>query len=181
MAAYIKRLQPKEQQKSQEKLKELQLLLSEMPELNEQKVSALLWDAKKKANLQEPNTWTFVMISPQQNRSVIQWIMNNSKRRNEAVQLWALLFENMHRETGQIMMTRLEIAKELNIQSYHVTRIMSELESIHAILKRKEGRGVIYYMNPNIANHYPQEIRNQKQKEAPTLKLIDGGLIKNEN
>lgn len=54
---------------------------------------------------------------------------------------------------------------------------MSELESINTILK-KEGRGIIYYMNPNVANHYSQEIREQKQKEAPHLTLIDGGKLK---
>jgi len=31
-------------------------------------------------------------------------------------------------------------------------------------------------MNPNVANHYPQEIREQEQKEAPKLKLLNGGL-----
>lgn len=31
-------------------------------------------------------------------------------------------------------------------------------------------------MNLNIANHYPQEIRKQKQKESPNLKIIDGKL-----
>jgi len=175
MSAHIKRLQPKEQQQAQRKIEQLQLLLSEMPELNEQKVSALLWDAKKKANLQEQNTWTFIMISPEQNRVVVNWLEENSKRPLKALKLWALLFEYVHRDTGQIMLTRQEIAKEINLYVNSVTNIMTELESIEAIIKRKEGRGVIYYMNPNIANHYPQEIRDKRQKEAPKLKLLDGG------
>jgi len=56
MSAHIKRLQPKEQQKSQAKLEQLQLILSQFPELNEQKVSSLLWEAKRKNNLQEAPT-----------------------------------------------------------------------------------------------------------------------------
>jgi len=32
-------------------------------------------------------------------------------------------------------------------------------------------------MNPNVANHYPQEIREQKQKETPKLKVLNGGFI----
>lgn len=75
------------------------------------------------------------------------------------------------------MLTRQEIAKEIGLYVNSVTNIMTELENIGAIIKRKEGRGVIYYMNPNIANHYPQEIRDKKQKETPKLKLLDGGLI----
>jgi len=117
------------------------------------------------------------MISPEQNLAVVNWLTSKSKRPLNAVKLWALLFDNVHRETGQIMLTRQEIADELRIQSANVTRIMTELESINAIIKKKNGRGVTYYMNPNVANHYPQEIREKSQKEAPKLKLIDGGLI----
>jgi len=176
MSAHIKRLQSKEQQQAQTKIEQLQLILSQFPELNEQKVSSLLWEAKRKNNLQEPNKWTFIMISPEQNLAVVQWLNRNSKRRIEAVELWALLFDYVHRETGQIMLTRLEISKKLSIRHNNVTAIMSELESIDAIIKRKDGRNVIYYMNPNIANHYPQEVREKAQKIAPKLKLLNGGL-----
>jgi len=78
------------------------------------------------------------------------------------------------------MLTRLEIAQKLSIRHNNVTAIMTELESINAIVKKKDGRNVVYYMNPNVANHYSQEIRERKQKEEPTLKIISGGL-KNEN
>lgn len=30
-------------------------------------------------------------------------------------------------------------------------------------------------MNPNVANHYPQEIREKAQKILPKLKIISGG------
>jgi len=177
MAAHIKRLHPKEKQAKQQDLLELQAVLERFPELNEKDVSSLVWKIKKENKLNAPNTWTFIMISPEQNFSVVKWLNENSKRRNEAVLLWALLFDNVHRETGQIMLTRLEIANKLKIQSANVTRIMTELESINAIIKKKDGRGVIYYMNPNVANHYPQEIREKFQKETPKLKIIDGGVV----
>lgn len=176
MAAYIKRLQPKDKQDKQQDLLELQAVLDRFPELNEKDISPLVWKIKRENKLNDPNTWTFIMISPEQNFSVVKWLNENSKRRNEAVLLWALLFDNVHRETGQIMLTRQEIADKLKIQSANVTRIMTELESINAIIKKKDGRGVIYYMNPNVANHYPQEIREKSQKKAPQLKIIDGGL-----
>jgi len=89
MSAHIKRLKTNPQKIHEQEYEQLRLVLAQYPQLDEQKVTSLLWDAKKKA-----------------------------------------------------------------------------------------GRGVIYYMNPNVANHYPQEIRNQKQKEAPQLKLLNGGLIK---
>lgn len=176
MAAHIKYLQPKEKQAKQQDLLELQLVLERFPELNEKDISSLVWKIKRENKLNNPNTWTFIMISPEQNFAVVKWLNKNSKRRNEAVLLWALLFDNVHRETGQIMLTRQEIANKLKIQSANVTRIMTELESINAILKKKDGRNIIYYMNPNVANHYPQEIRENTQKETPKLSIIDGGL-----
>jgi len=75
------------------------------------------------------------------------------------------------------MISRLEIAKKISVHPNNISTIMSELVSINAILKKKDGRNIIYYMNPNVANHYPQEIREKSQKEAPKLSIIDGGII----
>lgn len=175
MAAKIKRFQQKEQISKQQDLLELQSMLERFPELNEKKASALLWDIKRKNKLNDPNTWTFIMISPEQNRSVVQWLKNNSKRPLIALELWSVLFENVHRETGQIMLSRQELAKELNVHTQSITNIMSELESINAITKEKEGRGVTYYMNPNVGTHLSQEDREKAQVKAPALKVIDGG------
>jgi len=176
MSAHIKRLQPKQQQETQQRIEQLQLILSQCPELQEQEISSIVWKIKRKNNLQELNKWTFIMISPEQNLTVVNWLDDNSTQPRKAVRLWALLFDNVQRETGQIMLTRQEIANKISIKPCHVSTIMSELAKIGAILKKKDGRGVIYYMNPNVANHYPQEIREEKQKEAPQLKLLDGGL-----
>lgn len=175
MAAKIKRLQPKDKQTKQEQLEQLQSILDLFPELNEKKASALLWDIKRKNKLNDPNTWTFIMIEPEQNFAVIDWIMKESKRKNEAVRLWALLFENVHRETGQIMLSRQEMANKLDVTPNNVSRIMSELEGINAITKEKEGRGVTYFMNPNVGTHLNQEDRDKARAKAPTLKVIDGG------
>jgi len=176
MAAKIKRLQPKDKLAKQEQLEQLQLLLVEQfPELDEKKASALLWDIKRKNKLNDPNKWTFIMINAEQNFAVVKWLNKNSKRRNEAVLLWALLFDNVHRETGQIMLTRQEIADKLEIRHNNITAIMSELESINAIIKEKEGRGVTYYMNPSVGTHLPQEDRDKERGKAPKLELINGG------
>lgn len=175
MTAKIRRFQPKEKQKKQELIQQLQFLLEQFPE-HENKAISLLWEIKRKNKLNDPNTWTFIMISPEQNLVVVNWLISKSKRPLNAVKLWALLFDNVHRETGQIMLTRQELANKLNVHAANVTHIMTELESINAILKKKDGRGVVYFMNPNVANHYPQEIREKAQKETPKLEIIDGGL-----
>lgn len=175
MTAQIKRFQPKDKQVKQQDLLDLQSVLERFPELNEKKASAVVWDIKRKNKLNDPNTWTFIMINAEQNFTVIDWIMKESKRKNEAVRLWALLFDNVHRETGQIMLSRQEMADKLEITPNNVSRIMSELESIKAIIKQKEGRGVTYYMNPNVATHLNQEERDKARPTAPKLALINGG------
>jgi len=169
MSAHIKRLYPKEKQTKQQDLFELQSILERFPELKERDISNLVWKIKKENKLSDPNRWTFIMISPEQNKLVVNWLDDNSTQPRKSVRLWALLFENVHRETGQIMLSRQELADKMNLRPNNISRIMSELESINAILKKKEGRGVIYYMNPNVANHYPQEIREKKQKNTPEI------------
>jgi len=176
MAAYIKHLQSKDKQIKQQDLFELQEILERFPELKEKDISSLVWKIKRENKLNDPNTWTFIMISPEQNKLVVDWLDDNSTQPRKSVRLWALLFENIHRETGQIMLSRQELADKMTLRPNNISRIMSELESINAIIKKKDGRGVIYYMNPNVANHYPQEIREKSQKEAPKLKVIDGSL-----
>jgi len=177
MSAHIKRLHPKEKQTKQQDLFELQSILERFPEIKEKDISVLVWKIKRENKLNDPNTWTFIMISPEQNKLVVDWLDDNSTQPRKSVRLWALLFENVHRETGQIMLSRQELADKMNLRPNNISRIMTELESINAILKKKDGRGVIYYMNPNVANHYPQEIREKAQKSSPKLKLIDGGLV----
>jgi len=172
MLAAIKKLQTQQQKIKEERIEQLQLFLAQYPEINEKKVASLIWDAKKKANLHETNSWTFIMISPAQNDKVVEWLDINSSQPRKAIRLWLKLFKAIHIETGQIMLSRQEIAKEMDMLPRNVSTIMSELESIGAIIKHKEGRGVTYYMNPHVGTHLPQEIREKAQKIYPKLKLV---------
>jgi len=175
MAAQIKRLQPKDKQAKQQDLLELQSMFERFPELNERKASAVLWEIKRKNKLNDPNTWTFIMINAEQNSDVVDWLATNSKRPLNAVKLWSVLFKYVHRETGQIMLSRQELADQINIKPCTISTLMSELESIKAIIKQKEGRGVTYYMNPNVGTHLPQEDRDKARGKAPPLTVISGG------
>src|SRR6476620_3173396 len=44
--------------------------------------------------------WTFVMLSPAQNHAVLSWLLEHSRRPRKAVELWALLFVHLRRDTG---------------------------------------------------------------------------------
>ena len=98
------------------------------------------------------------MIRPAQNRAVTLWLMKNSKRPMKAVDVWTLLFDHLFPHTGQIMLTREEIAEKVGIRVNEVTAIMNELVKFGAIFSEREkvagmrGPGLVrYYMNRHVA------------------------------
>lgn len=117
--------------------------------------------------------WTFVMIGPRENQAVVDWLRNNSRRPQAAMVVWAMLFTALRYDTGEIMLTRAEIAEHVGIGADNVSRIMSELVGIGAVSRRREGRSVRYFMNPNIGTHLGGQARDQAQAEAKQLRLID--------
>lgn len=121
--------------------------------------------------------WTFTMISPAQNAAVVEWLSAHSKRPQVAIRIWALLFTALRADTGQILLTRGQIAEKIGVEPRTVSEIMTELASINAILREKEGRAVRYAMNPAIATHIPGPEARKAAREAagPLLILMEGG------
>jgi hypothetical protein len=126
--------------------------------------------------------WTFVMISPQQNRIVVKYLIKNSKYPLIALDLWGLCFEHLHCDTGEILLSRDELADNLGQKSKVVSAVMSELEDCGAISRRYEkvagvkGRGFVrYFMNPLVGTHLPGAARDKAQEKAPKLRLVKGG------
>lgn len=135
---------------------------------------ALAYEAKEPDP--DAQQWTFAMISPMQHAAVVDWIMAESSRRNEAVRLWAALFTALHPSTGEIMLERGALAQRLKITPQDVSRIMGELASIGAIERRKDGRRVRYFMSPHVATHIPTEAaRAEARAAAGPLRVVAGG------
>lgn len=128
------------------------------------------------------NKWTFVMLSPEQNDQVVEYLAQNSKRPLVAVRVWARCFRHLRTDTGEILLRRDELADQLSIRSDTVSEIMSELEGFGAIIRKRErvagmrGPGMVrYFMNPRVATHLAGSERDQAQREAPLLQLMQGG------
>jgi CRP-like cAMP-binding protein len=128
------------------------------------------------------NKWTFVMLSPEQNEAVVNWLVQHSSRPLVAVRLWALCFKDLDPDTGEIRHRREEMAASLGIGEEHVSRVMTELVRMGAITRRRErigglrGPGLVrYFMNPRVATHLPEGARDIAQAEAPLLTLLEGG------
>ena len=117
--------------------------------------------------------WTFVMISPQENAAVVNWLLQNSKRPRAAVRVWAECFTGLRMDTGEIVISRSKLAARVGIPPQHVSNIMTELESINAISRIRAGRGVRYFMNPNVGTCLKGRSRDAAQAAAVQLTLLD--------
>ncbi len=129
--------------------------------------------------------WTFIMISPEQHDAVVEWLEANSRRPMKAMRLWSLLFTRVDRDTGEVLLTRDQIAERLRIGADDVSAIMSELEKVGAVSRRRErvagmrGPGRMrYFMNPVVGTHLAGGERDKAQAEAspgPLLRVMQGG------
>ena len=124
--------------------------------------------------------WPFVMLSPQQNAAVVCWLQECSRYPVMAVRLWSVLFTALRRDTGEIMLTRDELAERVGARADRVSRVVHELASIGALVVHRErvagmrGRGrAVYLMNPNVATHLKGAARDKARAEAPALRLVE--------
>jgi hypothetical protein len=127
--------------------------------------------------------WTFIMLSPEQNAVVVEYLTEHSSRPLIAVRLWALCFKHLRTDTGEILLSRDEIADKMGQLPKNISTVMSELETCGAIIRRREkvpgmkGRGLVrYFMNPRVATHLSGIERDNAHESAPPLlTLMHGG------
>jgi hypothetical protein len=113
--------------------------------------------------------WSFVMLSPDQNRIVVRWISQHAKRPHISAELWAEFFCHMLMDTGEIVMTRKEMAAAVATTPQCVSAALSELAGIGALIRHQEGREVRWYMNPRVGTNLTQLAREKAQATAPRL------------
>ena len=178
MAATILRHRTARDRLRGEEAEDLRRLVAERPGLPERARSEII--AAIDRETASDARWTFVMLSPSQNRAVLDWLLEHSSRPRHAVRLWALLFEHLRRDTGEIALTRDELAETIGVAPDHISRLMHELASIGAVTVHREkvagmqGRGrAVYFMNPNVATNLAGAARDRAQADAPALRLVE--------
>jgi hypothetical protein len=166
MPATLHRLRTKRQRLRKEQAQALRGMVLNFEGLPDHATKAIIAAIDRETAAE--NGWTFVMLSPAQNRAVVKWLLQHADRRREALDLWSLLFEHLDRHTGMILLTRDEIAEQVGAHPDNVTRIMADLESIGAIARRRErvagmrGPGVVrYFMNPGVATNLVSHERDK--------------------
>ena len=165
-------------------LKAVLLPFLDDPTYDQEPIHRLLHEIDRKTRPDAPAE-TFVMIKPAQNIAVVQWLVANSSRPMKAVQLWALMFEHLYPHTGQVMLSRDQIAEKISTTPEHVSEIMGELVKFKAISterQRLEGvRGpgkVVYFMNKHVAevgSRATEEELNRIPRPGFAPRVIEGG------
>ena len=115
--------------------------------------------------------WPFVRISPEQFRYVVKAIRDC---RNVATTLsvWNAAITYIRWDTGEILTTRKQLAEDANTNSDEVSRAMTALTKIGAIVKTRRGQRVVYSINPNVGWNGGEGARQVAAKEAPLLRLV---------
>ena len=181
MTATIHKLISRREKLTEEDGRQLQRLVLDYKGLPERLRGELIAEIDRRTASR--NGWTFVMLSPAENKAVVAWLNRNSRWPKVSVLLWAELFDNLRTDTGEIVLTRDELSDRVGCRPTEVSEIMGELESIGAISRRRErvpgmrGPGQVrYFMSPRIGTHLTGKARTDAQAKAgPLLTIMEGG------
>ena len=117
--------------------------------------------------------WKFIMVEPRLYADVVEHLLKHSSRPQKAVLLFTRLFSYLPSDGNEVMADRAELARVAGCTSDHVSEIMGELEAVGAVYRRREGRGVRYFVNPLLGTHLAGAARDRAQGEAPSLRLVE--------
>jgi len=115
--------------------------------------------------------WLFVKLSPLAFKHVIGAIHGCSKPAT-VLSVWTAVLPYIRQDTGEILATRECLATDACIHPDEVSRAMTILTKIGAILKTRRGQRVIYSINPNVGWNGSEGSRHSAAKEAPKLRLV---------
>jgi hypothetical protein len=180
VVAKLVRLQTQPDKLREDQAVQLRQLVLSLPDAPPDAISRVL--AAIDRGTAARNGWTFVMLSPEQNRAVAGWLREHSKRPMVAMLLWAELFVHLRADDGQIAATREELAEAIRATPQDVSRVMSELVSIGAVTRWYEkipglrGQGMVRYsMNPHVATKLPGAARIEAQRMHSPPRLVPVG------
>src|SRR3954465_11439834 len=174
MAAQLHRLRTKADRLRSDTAAQLRQLALEHPGLPERARGEIIGTIDRQTASEAG--WTFVMLSPEQNATVVRWLRHHSRQPTVALALWGELFPALRRDTGEIVLTRDELAERVGTTPGEVSRIMHELAKIGAVaVHRERGPGprgpgrAVYLMNPNVATNLAGAARDKAQGAAGPL------------
>jgi hypothetical protein len=115
-----------------------------------------------------PETWGFVMLNPEQQRVVVKAITDGA-RPLETFKVWNVVISHIRYDTGEIMAGRERLAQDSGISLENVSRALTRLTEIGALLRLRPGR---YAINPHVGWTGSLIKRQESAKTAPVLVSI---------
>lgn len=105
-------------------------------------------------------------------------------RPNQVRHAFDLVLLNLRQDTGEVMLSRAQLAEKIGCAPRHVSTIMGTLERMGVIRRERrriegvQGRGeAVYFINAHVAWNGSLEIRKEEAAETPPplLTLMEGG------
>jgi DNA-binding transcriptional ArsR family regulator len=108
--------------------------------------------------------------------------LGRNDRRQDVYDAFLLLIGNIEQDTGEITLTRQEMADDLGILPRNLSTVMGTLERLGIVRREKQGRMVTYFVDANVAWNGDLTLRKAEaaKSTAPTLALVKGGRVKAE-
>ena len=128
----------------------------------------------------------FTMLSRDQTIAIWDAIraLPSNDRPNQVRHAFDLVLVHLRQDTGEVMLTRDQLAERIGCAPRHVSTVMGTLERMGVIRRERhkvegmQGRGMaVYFINPHVAWNGSLDVRKAEAKDtkAPTLTLMEGG------
>lgn len=130
--------------------------------------------------------WPFMLLNPERFAAISRHLRLTSRRPAVALELLAICLRELNWETGEIVRSRFAMADELGVSAQVVSTLMGELVKCGAVSRCFEdadgnrSRAVRYFFNPMVGTMLEGAARDEAQRSAPVLKLVDGGSRRTE-
>lgn len=166
-------------------------LLGQLPSNAQQAISRAVGALQRHARPDtEEGLWPggYTMLSRTQTAAIWDAIraLSPDDRPNQVRHAFDLVLLNLRQDTGEVMLTRDQLAERIGCARENVSRIMGTLERMDVIRRERrriegvQGRGVaVYFINPHVAWNGSLDARKAEAAEAkpPLLTLMEGGKL----
>lgn len=107
-------------------------------------------------------------------------------RPNQVRHAFDLVVLNLRQDTGEVMLTRDQLAEQMGTASRNVSTIMGTLEAMGVVRRERrridgvQGPGMaVYFINPHVGWNGSLEVRKEEAAAtpAPLLRVMEGGRV----
>jgi len=189
--AEIKKFRPRRELLRREQAKQLEAFIQgQDAEVLPDKVrdAILTTIARNTDNFYREELWEggFVMLSRHQTAAIWDAIraLPPEQRPNHVRHVFDLAILNLRQDTGEILLTRDELAERVGTSSDNISTIIGTLEEMGVVRRERRrvaglrGPGMaVYFINPHVAWSGKLEARKREatQRTPPLLRIMEGG------